>query len=126
MASAQRNINDIYDKEEGNNDTIYRIIIIIPLIIYLCIGPIIVGSKKIWGKNKNEINDDYKKMTEDLKISATLKEEDFKDNDYLIVEAVNDYCGGEIESLEKDVQFLKAKARSTTNKKKEDVKDDTD
>ena len=29
-----------------------------------------------------------------------------------------------IEALEKDIQYLKAKARSTTNKKKEDVKDD--
>lgn len=31
---------------------------------------------------------------------------------------------GKIEALEKDIQYLKAKARSTTNKKKEDVKDD--
>ena len=52
----------IENKEKDNNDTMYRIFIIIPLIIYLCIGPIIVGSKKIWGKNKNEINDDYKNI----------------------------------------------------------------
>jgi len=55
----------IENKEEDNNDTMYRIFIIIPLIIYLCIGPIIVGSKKIWGKNKNEINDDDYKNIDD-------------------------------------------------------------
>lgn len=52
----------IENKEEEKKDTMYRIILIISLIIYLCIGPIIIGSKKIWGKNKNEINDDYKNI----------------------------------------------------------------
>jgi len=52
----------IENKEKDNKDTLYRLIIIVPLIIYLCIGPIIVGRKEIWGKNKNEINDDYKNI----------------------------------------------------------------
>ena len=63
----------VENKEEGNNDTMYRIIIIIPLIIYLCIGPIIVGSKKIWGKNKNEINDDYKNIDDKNNIDNNNK-----------------------------------------------------
>lgn len=63
----------IENKEKDNNDTMYRIFIIIPLIIYLCIGPIIVGSKKIWGKNKNEINDDYKNIDDKNNIDSNNK-----------------------------------------------------
>jgi hypothetical protein len=63
----------VENNDEGNNDTKYTIIIIIPLIIYLCIGTIIVGSKKIWGKNKNEINDDYKNIDDKNNIDNNNK-----------------------------------------------------
>lgn len=61
-----KNQNPIENKEkDNNNDTIYRLIIIIPLIIYLCVGPIIIVGKKVWGKNKNE--DDYKNIDDSKK-----------------------------------------------------------
>ena len=51
-----------YETEKKNNDKIYKILIIITLIIYLCIGPIIVVNKYL---RNNKIDDNIEKNDEE-------------------------------------------------------------
>ena len=70
--------NDTENNTEENNsnnsnDKVYKLLIIIPLIIYLCAGPIIVALKQI--TNKNENKDDKNEKLNDNKIEILPNEE---------------------------------------------------
>lgn len=46
--------------EKKSKDTVYKLLIIIPLIIYICAGPIIVAIKQLMNKKQNEDNEEEK------------------------------------------------------------------
>ena len=80
--------DNIEDYTDNSKDKVYKLIIMVPLIIYLCAGPIIIAYKQIMKKNDGESRDVYKNIDikedneKDNKIGILLAEENINnDND---------------------------------------------
>ena len=75
------NHSDVINNEKKDSmEKVYKLIIIIPLIIYLCFGPIIIAWNKIKSK-KNDLNDNIKNIDkEDDNKVGLINEDDDKDD----------------------------------------------
>ena len=54
--------DNIEDYTNNSKDKVYKLMIMVPLIIYLCAGPIILAFKQIMKKNDGESSDEYKNI----------------------------------------------------------------
>ena len=75
------NHSDVINNEKKDSmEKVYKLIIIIPLIIYLCFGPIIITWNKLKSK-KNDLNDNIKNIDkEDDNKVGLINEDDDKDD----------------------------------------------
>ena len=62
------------NEKKESNDTVFKLLIIIPLIIYLCAGPIILAAKKVINKKSDEDsnNNDNDDKKDDDKIGILI------------------------------------------------------
>lgn len=73
--------DNIEDYTNNSKDKVYKLMIMVPLIIYLCAGPIILAFKQIMKKNDEESSDEYKNIDnkknneKDNKIGILLAED---------------------------------------------------
>ena len=68
------NENKTIENNEKNesNDTVFKLLIIIPLIIYLCAGPIILAAKKVMNKKSDEDSNNNDDKKDDDKIGILI------------------------------------------------------